>query len=96
MARYFKTIVQTLENKIIEVDVSANGYSFRLTHAGTTCKIRGVKSKYANTDDANAYTELTGVEVGTSYQFEERYDAIEIMNANGIGNFVIEQEYITQ
>ncbi len=94
MARYFKNIVEDLENKLVSVEPAANRYSFRLTHVGTTCKIRGVKSKYADADTSYVYTTTTDVEVGNVYRFEEQYDSIEILNATGTGQFVIEQEFL--
>ncbi len=93
MARHYKNIIETLEDKIVEVDSSAFSYTFRLTHAGTTCKIRGVQSKYADSTNGYVYSDTQDVEVGSSYVFKERYDAIEIFQSNGAGNFVIEQGF---
>ncbi len=98
MARYFEKIEQTLENKTVSLIPKATAYTFRLTHEGTTCRLRGVISQGANTEGANVYTDFTDVEVGNIYKFSERYDSFEISSVSlnaGEGGFVIEQEVST-
>ncbi len=98
MARYFDIINEKLENKNVALLPKSVAYTFRLTHEGTSCRIRGVISKYANTESANVYTDFTDVEVANVYKFSERYDSIEISSVSlnaGEGGFVIEQEVNT-